>query len=310
MQKLLNFLKSNWFFVGLLLVIVLGTTHPEVGLALKPGLNFMISVSMFLIGFRFETGQLRFSVEYGKALALCLLASFLVMPLLSYALGALMFPGDIDMFVGVMLAGCVPTTQASSVIWTDLSGGNQALSLLLMTVVNLTGIFISPLLLSLGLGSTVAVPVWPMLRTLLFFILFPVFVGRVARRGVPVLPSWVRSASRVLSIVLIWATVLTALSSGNLFEVPLLKVICAVFLQYVSMAGLSYAASRGVGLSRADAIAVMYCSAQVTITFAAVVGFTFFEARSILYVVVYHLFQQFMGQVTAKLIKRAAPSPQ
>ena len=300
MTGLLSFVKGNWFFLGLIVVILLGTLYPELGIQLKPWINSMVAVSMFLIGFRFESSELSFSKKNLKAVLLCLCCGFVVMPVFSYLLGRLFFADDLEMFVGVVLAGTVPTTQASSVIWTDISGGNHSLALILMTVINLVGVFLSPLLLSIGLGGAITVPVWPMLRTLIFFILVPVFVGVFVRRRVKEISPTVKGGSRILSIMLIWATVLTALSSGNILELPLLKVIACVSVQYGAMALVSYWGARAIGLAKRDAIAVMFCSAQVTITFAAVVGFTYFTSRSIIYVVVYHLFQQFMGQLTAK----------
>ena len=69
------------------------------------------------------------------------------------------------------------------------------------------------------------------------------------------------------------------------------------------MAAIRYFGAKALGLPKRDAIAVMFCSAQVTITFAALVGFSYFSPRSIIYVVVYHLFQQFIGQVTARRLR-------
>ena len=216
MTGLLSFVKGNWFFLGLIVVILLGTLYPELGIQLKPWINSMVAVSMFLIGFRFESSELSFSKKNLKAVLLCLCCGFVVMPVFSYLLGRLFFADDLEMFVGVVLAGTVPTTQASSVIWTDISGGNHSLALILMTVINLVGVFLSPLLLSIGLGGAITVPVWPMLRTLIFFILVPVFVGVFVRRRVKEISPTVKGGSRILSIMLIWATVLTALSSGNI----------------------------------------------------------------------------------------------
>lgn len=303
LTKVSEFLKSNWFFVGLSAVIFLGTKFPWLGEAFKPWITYLISFSLILIGFRFETSELRFSKRQVGAVVLTCFCSFAFMPLLSYGLGHWLFSADREMFVGIVLAGSVPTTQASSVIWTDLSGGNHSLALILMTVINIIGVFLSPWLLHLGLGSTVSVPVWDMLRTLVLFVLAPVFVGVFIRRWIGSLPAFVKSGSRILNLVLIWITVMTALSSGRLSEVPLALVLFAVALQYVLTALLSYQGARFLGLAKEDALAVMFCSAQVTITFAAIVGFTYFTPRSIIYVVVYHLFQQFMGQLTAKLVK-------
>ena len=302
MPTFLRVIAKNWFFIGLFVVIIVGTQFPALGLWLKPSISYFVFCSMLLIGFRFERAELAVSVKNTKAVLICIVCSFCIMPALSYLLGRLLFAADPEMFIGVVLAGAVPTTQASSIIWTDFSGGNHALAMVLMSVVNILGVFISPWLLSLGLGKTVTVPVADMLQTLLLFILLPVAIGQLLRFAVPTIPRSVAKASKVMSIVFIWITVLTALSSSDIFTLPLGTVLFCVIVQYSVMAVLSYRLARWYALSREDAIAVMFCSAQVTITFAAVVGFTYFTPRSIIYVVVYHLFQQFMGQLTAKYV--------
>ena len=300
-----EFLARNWFFLGLLGVVLLGTLAPAVGLALKPWINVMVFCGMLLIGFRFESGALLASMRNFRAIAIGVLCGFICMPLLSYALASIFFTDDPEMFTGVILAGAVPTTQASSIIWTDMSGGNHALAMVLMAVANILGVFVSPGILSLSLGKSMEVPIAAMLQTLVCVILLPVLIGQLFRRRFPIVPPEVHRSSRVVSIVIIWATVLTALSSGDLFSLPLLRVLICVTLQYAIMAAISYWGSLASGLSKADAVAVMFCSAQVTMTFAAVVGFSYFTPRCIIYVVVYHLFQQFMGQVTAKYLGRS-----
>ncbi len=300
MQKLRELFARNWFYLGLLCVALLGTTFPSVGLAIKPSINVIVFCGMLLIGFRFESGQLTASISNLRAIGYCLVCGFLVMPLVSFTLAHLFFASDPEMFAGVILAGAVPTTQASSVIWTDMAGGNHALAMVLMTAANILGVFVSPVILSLSLGRAAEVPVGAMLQTLICFILLPTLLGQLVRRRFNTIPQKVHRASRVVSIVIIWITVLTALSSGDVFSLPLARVLACVAVQYVLMAGISYAGSRAIGLSQSDSIAVMFCSAQVTMTFAAVVGFSYFSPRCIIYVVVYHLFQQFMGQITAR----------
>ena len=303
MLKMRDLVARNWFFLGLVCIVLLGIFFPAIGLSLKPWVNGIVFCGMLLIGFRFERSELFHSLRNGRAIGLCLVFSFILMPALSLLLARIFFSDDPEMFAGVILAGAVPTTQASSVIWTDMAGGNHALSMVLMTVMNLCGVFVSPLILSLSLGKTADVPVGAMLQTLLCFILLPVLLGQLVRRFFPRIPKKVHRASRVLSIGIVWITVLTALSSGDVLSLPLVRVLACVALQYVSMAALSYWGALFVGLPKRDAIAVMFCSAQVTITFAAVVGFSYFTPRCIIYVVVYHLFQQFMGQVTARRLR-------
>lgn len=300
----IKFLKKNCFFLGLAAVVLIGVRFPEAGRALKPWINKLIFFSLVLIGLRLDLAEIRNSAGKWQAVAVCLASGFLFMPLISLLIAKSFFAADPDMYVGAILAAAVPTTQASSIIWTDIARGNKALALILMAASNICGVFFSPLILHILLGSTVQFPVLQMVETLVLNILLPVGLGQLLR---PVLPltEQLQTLSRSINIVIIWAVVLTTLSSGSISSIPLFAVLSAVVIQYFCTAGLSFFGSRAMGMSINDSLAVMFCSSQVTLTFAAVIGFSFFSARSIIYIVVYHLFQQVMGQVTANFAETA-----
>ncbi len=95
--------------------------------------------------------------------------------------------------------------------------------------------------------------------------------------------------------------VLAALSSTNIISWSILIVIAAVVIQYLCIASFTFYGSRTIGLNKKDALAVMFCSSQKTVTVAAVIGITYFGADSIIYGLIYHVFQQVMGQVTARM---------
>ena len=300
------FLTRNWFFLGLALLVVLGSRYPILGQSLKPWVTPIIFCGMLLIGIRIEVAELTQALTHWRALVICLVSGFVMMPLVSYAVANTVFAADRDMMLGVLLAGAIPTTQASSVIWTDMSGGNKSLALVLMTASNFFGLFLSPVILHLLAGASMHLPILKMIGTLLLFILLPICIGLFARRYIKFSPR-VSQASRVVNILVIWVAVLTGLSTKSIWELPLLLVLIAVVLQYGSIAAFSYFGARGAGITERDSLAVMYCSAQVTITFAALIGFSFFEPRSLMYVVAYHIFQQFMGQVTARFLEKSRP---
>lgn len=304
MQKLL---AKSWFFLGLGMIVLLGIYCPSWGLAIKPWISPLVFCGMILIGFQLDLAELVHAAKNLKAICLALLMGFGAQPLLAFLLGKAFFSADIEIFAGVILCAAVPTTQASSVIWTDMTGGNRSLAVVLMSVANFVGVFLAPPIIWLLLGANVELSPLDMTRTLVECVLLPIAIGQMLKQMFPALSTRMRPASKVINILFIWATVLAALSGGNLGSLPILTVLLCVAIQYTVIAVLSYYVSRAFKLSEEESIAVMFCSAQATLTFAALIGFTYFAARSILYVVVYHLFQQFMGQATALLfMKRRA----
>lgn len=92
----------------------------------------MIVASMLLIGLRLDLREILTAFTDLRAVCLCLAFGFVLKPLLGWILAALFFRHSVDLYLGVMLAGAVPTTQVSSVVWTDFSRGNRALAVVLM----------------------------------------------------------------------------------------------------------------------------------------------------------------------------------
>ncbi len=296
-----KFFLNSWFFIGLILVIFIGIHFPSVGLTIKPWISDCVFLSMLLIGFHLDLAEIARAVKNIKAICIAMLMGFVAQPMLAFFLGNLFFSSDFELFAGVILCAAVPTTQASSVIWTDMTKGNRSLAVVLMSIANFSGVFLAPTILWLLLGADVHLSPFDMIMTLVKFVLLPIVLGQVAKALVPATASRIYPASKIVNILFIWMTVLSALSGQELSSLPLLSVLVCVAIQYTMIAALSFYGSRLVGLNEEESIAVMFCSAQATLTFAALIGFTYFAGISILYVVVYHLFQQFMGQATALL---------
>lgn len=308
MKQILKFLGSNWFFVGLFLVIVIGLTSPEAGAAVKDFLTPLIVVGMFLIGSRIERGSLAALSCNIRALILCCFLGFVLMPVLSFVLGQVFFQQYREMYVGIILTGAVATTQASSIIWTDICRGNRALAVVLMTVSNVGGVFVLPFILLLALGTVVAIPTADILETLCLAILLPLIVGCLAGPRLGLGSPMVRRFGQVVNILIIWLVILAALSSARIeWEILPLVLLCAA-AQYLLIAGLSFYSSKRLGMSREDSISVMFCSTQKTITVAALIGLSYFSSGTLVYGLVYHIFQQIMGNVTARALSNELPA--
>ena len=65
------------------------------------------------------------------------------MPLLSFTVGFLIFPNNLEMQLGLFFTGVSPTGGASN-IWTVILGGNINLSVLMTTVSNLAAFGVMP----------------------------------------------------------------------------------------------------------------------------------------------------------------------
>nr|XP_013099514.1 unnamed protein product [Stomoxys calcitrans] len=77
-------------------------------------------------------------------------SQFLLMPLISFAIGLFVFPHNVEMQLGLFFTGVSPSGGASN-IWSVLLGGNINLSVLMTTVSNIAAFAMMPLwIFSLG----------------------------------------------------------------------------------------------------------------------------------------------------------------
>jgi len=299
---MLNEIKKNWFFIGLFFIILIAIRFPIIGITIKPYIKTLIIIGMFLIGLRIDLSSLIISFKNFKAITFCMINLFVAMPILSFILGNIFFKNQPLMYIGIILAGAVATTQASSIIWTDMSNGNPNLALVLMVLSNSAGIFFLPFILLFFLGATIKLPVMDMFMTLSLIIILPVIIAQIIKKIIKFDYSKTVNASRITNLFIVWMIVLTALSNSNINSKILILVIIVVIIQYLFIAFFSYHGSKLLGLNKKDSIAVMFCSSQKTITVATVIGFSYFEPSTIIYILVYHIFQQIMGQISAKIL--------
>jgi BASS family bile acid:Na+ symporter len=184
-----------------------------------------------------KVGQYRFAFLTGLVL------QFTVMPLMAVLIATLFRLGP-DLTVGLVLVGSVAGGTSSNVM-TFLARGNVALSVAMTATSTLAGVVMTPLLLSLLVGSTVDVPAGDMLLSLFRIVLLPVALGvtlnAVAGRHVrSVLPALAPLA--VLAILVIIAIVV-GLNAKPLRDVGL-SVVLATLAHNVSGLALGYLAAR------------------------------------------------------------------
>ena len=203
----------------------------------------MLTVVMLCMGLTLTprdfvaVGRYRFAFLAGMVL------QFTVMPLMALLIATAFRLGP-DLAVGLVLVGSVAGGTASNVM-TFLARGNVALSVAMTATSTLAGVVMTPLLLSLLVGTTVEVPAADMLASLFRIVLLPVVLGVVinalagefVRKLLPAL-----APLAVLAILVIIAIVV-GLNAGRLREVAL-AVVIATLLHNVSGLLLGYGAAK------------------------------------------------------------------
>ena len=175
-ETVLSILRKNGFFIGILLVVLFGISFPAVGHTLKICNKPLIFTAMLALGIRQKFSSFLASVKDYHCILFCLLNSFILMPFLGMLLGKIFFSTNMPMFIGIIIASAGSTTLISAIVWTHLTKGNEALSMVLVIFSSLVSVFLTPFIIELSLGADIQIPLLRMVNDLLVIILFPVII--------------------------------------------------------------------------------------------------------------------------------------
>jgi BASS family bile acid:Na+ symporter len=153
---------------------------PESFLWIAPGFQWLFAATMFALGVVLDPEELRETLRHPRAIALGVVAQYLIMPVLGFAAATLSgLPPALAL--GFIVVACAPGAMASNVI-VYLAGGAVAYSIALTTVATVLSPLVTPALVK-WLGSVyVAIPFWPMMQTILLTTVVPLALGLGVRR--------------------------------------------------------------------------------------------------------------------------------
>mgnify|MGYP001206149573 FL=1 len=226
----------------------------------------LIWVMIYPMMIQIDFGALRKAGDRPKGLALTLVINWLIKPFTMAALGWLFFrvvfadwvePANATEYIaGMILLGVAPCT-AMVFVWSQLTRGEPAYTLMQVAVNDVIMIFAFAPIAALLLGvSDIDVPWQTLLLSVLLYVMLPLWAGWLTRKrllgkGVEALDGFV-SRLKPWSIVGLLATVvlLFALQAEKILAQPLVIVLIAVplLLQTYGIFALAYVAAKKIRL--------------------------------------------------------------
>ena len=314
----MKILKHNWFLLLLFGVVIFGYTRPEVGgwIGARLPLEVPIGLVLFLLSLTLPGSAFAAAFARTGGLALALISSYVLLPLLVAAASLLPLPLSNEFRVGLAIMAAVPTTLASGAILTRLAGGNDALALAVTMLSNLGNCIAAPLILFLLLGAQFELPASRMLEMgakLFLVVVIPVGAGQLARRWISEQALAHKRAIDVVCQLMILTVVLIAVSraamegaAGGLSAPMVVGLLILVAAVHVLTAGLCWLGGGWLGLSRGDRIAVMFSGAQKTLPLGLYVAAEFFPLVKFaaLPILFYHASQLVLDSLLAERLKR------
>jgi len=185
---------GRWFGAFILLGAVVGYFASDTTAGLAEHIPLLLGVIMFGMGLTLRPVDFATVLRHPHAVAIGVVAQFLVMPIAGWALGHA-FGLEPMLLVGMILVGAAPGGTASNVI-VYMSRGDVALSVSMTTISTLLAPLLTPLLVLWLASSTLPVDVSALFADIVKIVLLPVvaglflrtFASRVVDRLLPVLP--------------------------------------------------------------------------------------------------------------------------
>ncbi|NHB59097.1 bile acid:sodium symporter family protein [Acinetobacter sp. 194] len=152
---------------------------PEAFVWLKPYITWMLGIVMLGMGMTMTLDDFKGVLQSPKAVIIGVVAQFVVMPALAYALCKL-FNLAPEIAIGVILVGCCPGGTASNVI-TYMAKGNTALSVACTSVSTLLAPLLTPAIFYLLASQWLEIDAGSMFISILQVVLVPIVLGLMIR---------------------------------------------------------------------------------------------------------------------------------
>jgi len=245
----------------------------------------------------------------GKLMAIMAVLHVL-MPLVGWGAGELIFRDDPYLVTGFVLLFAIPTGVVS-VVWVTIYGGNIALTLALILVDTLLSPFVVPASLYVLMGEAVRIRFFDMMEGLLWMIVLPSVAGML-------LNQWTKGAvARTWSpplapLVKVGLFVVVAINGSNIAgelrhaDGRMAAIIAVTFGTVVLGYLIGWGMSSLLKWNREDTVAAQFNAGMRNLSAGAVLAVQYFPATVSLPVISGMLFQQLLAAAFGYRLGRAA----
>ena len=278
-----------------------------------------ISLLFFLHGAKLSRDAILAGLSHWRLHLLVLASTFLLFPLLGWALRPVLSPlVTPELYMGVLFLCTLPATVQSAIAFTAMARGNMPAAICSASGSTLLGIVITPLLVGLLLSRQAgASDPLSAIGSITLQLLVPFVAGHLLR---PWIGDFVKKRAAVLkyvdqgSILLVVFTAFSAAVREGLWkDIPLLSLlgllgVCAVILALALMSTTWL--SRRLGFSKEDEITIVFCGSKKSLASGVPMAKVLFASHAVGAIVLpLMLFHQMQLMVCAVLAQRYAQRP-
>lgn len=248
-----------------------------------------IVLLFFFHGAKLPREQVLAGLGHWRLHLFILACTFLLFPLLALGLWHA-FPGLLPpmLWVGLLYMAALPGTVQSAIAFTSIARGNVAAAIASSSASQMVGIFLTPLLVGLLIGTRGAGSGFAGIGIIMAEILLPFILGHLARPWIGV---WVDRRRRLVGftdratvVIAVYGAFSAAVVEGIWGRLPLpvlgvLTLLCLFIL--VLMLGFTWGVSGLLGFSREDRITILFCGTKKSIIQGVPMARVLFAARDV-----------------------------
>lgn len=289
---------TRLFPLWAILCAIVAYFSPNVFLSVSPHTSQLLMFVMFTMGVTLSIDDFKRVVTKPKAVIICTLLHYIVMPLTALILSKL-FTMRPELLVGMVLVGSVASGTASNVM-IYLAKGDVALSVTISSVSTLVGVVVTPILTLLLVGTTVEVPVWKMLVHIIQIVLIPIVLGLMVHHF---LYSVVKKCERFLPLlsmlcILLIICIVVAGSHDRIAQVGITVIFAVIIHNGIGLLG-GYWGGRLFGFDESTCRTMSLEVGMQNSALAATLGNTYFSALSALPAAVFSVWHNISGSLLA-----------
>lgn len=287
----------------------------SIGVMLGNYLVPFIFLSPWLFAWMTFAGSLQASYrEFFKVLIrpypviLTLVILHIIMPLIAWSIGHLLYEEQPFTVTGLILAMVIPT-GISSLMWVAMARGHIAITLSILLLDTILSPVIVPWTVRLLVGEQIGIDVSQMMIGLLFMIVLPSVLGmsvnewkegKIARNWAPRLAPF----SKIMMMLVVMLNASAVAPYLRNFSLQLLGLaLCAFALMSIGYV-LGWSMSRAMNWNSEVTIAVTLNSGMRNISAGSVIAITYFPPLVAVPIFCCILFQQSLASLCSKLLQK------
>ena len=321
--------RPDWFLPGMAVSVGLAWLFPDAGAkggSLQPELVTKLGVALifFLHGLTLSFHSLAAGTRKWRLHLLVQGSTFLLFPLLGLGLlrlasGSGLVLGQ-ELRTGLFFLCALPSTVSSSVALTAAARGDVGAAIFNATLSSLLGVVLTPLWLSLVLGTTgQALPLGAVVLDLVLWLVLPLLLGQMAR---PLLGGFAREHKarinvfdRLTILLLVYTSFCDSVKSGvwTGSAAPLAISAGASLLLLAVALALTWSVGEALGFPQEDRIVALFCGSKKTLASGVPMARLIFGSQPSLAVIllpimIYHPLQLIVGGwLAGRLVRQSTP---